>query len=516
MPGAVLKKAYGKIPAHCRVAFLAAIVAGLLCHIYIMMNHMPNADSLLGYYSAENNVVHGRWFLVVGCFFSSMFNLPFIIGALVLIYYGIAAALLVDLFTLRGKIAIVSVSAILVCFPTVTSGFAYYYLSDGFAMALMLSVLAVWLAARYKRGFLLGGVVLACSMGTYQAYISVAATLILFMLAIKLFDSTDGPKVFFAQAGKYLIMGVLAVVLYYAMVQVTLAAYQIDLSTQHGMDQINNLSNLSVGLLLGGMKQAFVSTYAFFTGQSPYSYPIVTLLVLVYFAFCVVLLGYLLVKRKAARRLWRLASLAGVALVLPIALNLIVIINAGSISYHFLMKSSYSLIFIVGAVFAERYLKIKNNGQNLLRWGAALASLVFITHAILIGNIASSTMQKRWGAEFSVAERLLADMEHEPEYRQNLPLVFHGVPEVPHYRMATEASLYLQGMTGVDYPIILGADFNMYAMFHHYLNVTYERATDEQILDIIATDEFRAMPCWPEDGFLKVIDGVIMVKLQEP
>ena len=44
----VLKKAYKKVSRRFRTAFAAAIIAGLVAHMYMFTNKLPNFDDLIG------------------------------------------------------------------------------------------------------------------------------------------------------------------------------------------------------------------------------------------------------------------------------------------------------------------------------------------------------------------------------------------------------------------------------------------------------------------------------------
>ena len=65
-----------KIKNTWKIAFYSAFFIGLLVHIYKFTNLLPNHDSLYNFYSSQNMVASGRWFLSIACSLGSYFDLP--------------------------------------------------------------------------------------------------------------------------------------------------------------------------------------------------------------------------------------------------------------------------------------------------------------------------------------------------------------------------------------------------------------------------------------------------------
>ena len=65
MPEKVLKKLNSHIFPQWKVCFFAALLVGLIAHLYKITNWLPNWDSLVFRYDAQNMLALGRWFLPV-------------------------------------------------------------------------------------------------------------------------------------------------------------------------------------------------------------------------------------------------------------------------------------------------------------------------------------------------------------------------------------------------------------------------------------------------------------------
>ena len=56
-----------RIQKRWKTAFYSAFFLGLLIHIYKFTNLLPNHDGLYNFYSSQNMVASGRWFLSIAC-----------------------------------------------------------------------------------------------------------------------------------------------------------------------------------------------------------------------------------------------------------------------------------------------------------------------------------------------------------------------------------------------------------------------------------------------------------------
>lgn len=153
-PWELLKESKTKIKTTWRIAFVSALVLGLLIHLPVMLSDIPNHDGLSSMYFDQNMITSGRWFLTVACGFSSYFTIPWVIGLIGLIWLALTAAVLTEVLELTDPVTITVVSGLLVSFPALASTFAYVFTMDGYMLALFLAVLAVLFTAKYPRGYL--------------------------------------------------------------------------------------------------------------------------------------------------------------------------------------------------------------------------------------------------------------------------------------------------------------------------------------------------------------------------
>ena len=92
-----------KVKNTWKIAFFSAFIIGFLIHIYKFTNTLLVADSLYNFYSTQDMLASGRWFLSIACAPSSYFDLPWVTGLLSLFYMGIAAAAIAEVFEMNAK-----------------------------------------------------------------------------------------------------------------------------------------------------------------------------------------------------------------------------------------------------------------------------------------------------------------------------------------------------------------------------------------------------------------------------
>ena len=134
---------YNRIRKEWKLAFFSALIIGMLAHIYKFTNTLPNHDALYNMYSNQNMIRSGRWLLTPACIISSYFDLPWITGFLAIVFLGLSAVVLVELFELDNPAVIILVSGLTVTFPAVTETFFYEYTSDGYMFAMFIASCAV-------------------------------------------------------------------------------------------------------------------------------------------------------------------------------------------------------------------------------------------------------------------------------------------------------------------------------------------------------------------------------------
>ncbi len=496
--------------APARIAFFAAAVLALLAHLPIMVSDIPNHDGLASVYFDQNMVTSGRWFLTVACGFSSYFTLPWLIGLLGIFYLSLAAVVLVKFLGLKRTSTVVLTSGLLVTFPAMASVFAYVFTLDGYMLGLLLAVLAPFCVKAYKKGFVLGGVCLAFSLGIYQAYLPFAMLLSLYgVFTLLLEERSVREKV--SGILKYIYMGGIGVGLYYLLLQVLLFIQGKELASYQGISGMGTVEKTG---LIESIKMIYSDFGAFtFRGnvlfQNPFS--LISLVVLVLLA-AVALLGLV-----CCRKLWKspwfyVASVVILALA-PLCTSVILIISP-NVTYHLLMRHQWVLYLVLAAAFVEKYWTREGKALWSAQWLLLFALSTLVLCYTVTDQIAYSNLEKKYEKTYALCVRLADRMEQTPGYEKGMPVAMIGVVGDEQYPETDVTGHVTSNMIGTGGDYLLYTRTNYQAFFKHYLGVTMELVSDEEMLKIYDSPTYRAMGSFPAADSVQVVDGVLYVKLE--
>lgn len=518
---------------------VATLMVGLLTHMFIFVNKLPNADAMTSFYFDQNMVTSGRWFLTVVCGISSYYDLNWVIGVLSIIYLAVATVFISEFFEVKTLSVRISIGALLVTFPAVTATFAYLYTADGYMLAFLLSVLAAYLTKKYKWGFVGGAICLALSIGSYQAYLAATVLLCLFDM-IQMSLRNENIKRIWSKGWRYLVMGISGGALYYVVLKICLLLQGKELDTYQG---INSMGSISLQTLPGMFVEAYYDFAAFAlkgnifinNGFSVVCVVLLTVVVCVTALFCYV-------KTKAYKRWYQTLLLFAFCFLLPLGTNIIFFMSS-EVTFHLLMRMQWVIFPIFAVVLSEIWSvvgteelkggeakvsedkktedvparKVSKKGFNLPLFVAAvgvLASLGLSYQFILMDNIAYFNMNERYEKTYAYCLRLVDRIEQTEGYEPGMPIAMIGVVDESKYPptdITGDVTSRISGTTG-DILIYKGEQYA--AFMKHYLNVTINPVVGEEIIEIYNSPEYREMDSFPAENSIRIVDGVMYIKTE--
>lgn len=499
------------IKSEWKLAFMAAVVIGLMVHLPMMLSDIPNHDGLDSMYFDQNMITSGRWFLMVACGFSSYYTLPWLIGVIALLWLGVTAALLVEFLEVKDRVTIVLISGLLVTFPALASTFAYVFTMDGYMLALMLAVAAVVCVKKLKYGFLPGAVCLAFSLGTYQSYLAFTVILCIYgILMLALENGTVKDK--FKKALQYLYMGILGVVLYYGILQVLLKLQGKVLDTYQGINSMESgILSGGVSSLLSTILNMYRDFFAFTINgnvlvNNTWSMAAFTLLALL----TMFVLLWMTLQKGWWKKLWFWCLLLLAAVGLPVATNIILLITP-NVTYHLLMRYQWVLYLILPISFISRYGRKEDVTAS---WGVLLAGVVLAGNFAVTDNIAYSNLEKRYEKTYAYCVRLLDRIEQTPGYYQGIPISMIGVVGDESYPLTDITGKVTSNMIGMNGDVLLYTGDNYKRFIKHYLGADLNILPAEVMEEIYYSEEYRAMDSFPGENSTQVVDGILYVKTE--
>ncbi len=492
-----------------KVAFLTAVVLGLLVHMPMMVRDLPNHDGLDSMHFDQNMITSGRWFLTIACGISSYYTVPWLIGLLSVFYLGLAAVVLTDFLEIKESLPTILVSGLLVTFPTLASTFAYVFTMDGYMLALLLAILSVRLTKRSQWGFVSGALCLAFSLGIYQAYLPFAVLLCIYgilMIAMEPGNVKDKIK----QGLRYLYMGVLGVGGYFVILQIMLKIQGKEMSSYHGGNSMGNMGAGQLIQTIGGMYTDFFS----FTLKgnvlvnNHFSMVALGLLVLV----VLIVLGNLIREREWWKTLWFYSIVFFLVVGIPVSTNIMMLISA-EVTYHALMRYQWVMFPIFMVAVWARYGK-QISQRNIYEWGVLVGAGVLIWNFVITDQIAYSNLQKRYEKTYAYCVRLLDRIEQTQGYYQGIPIAMIGVVGDESYPVTDITKEVTSNLIGMNGDVLLYTGNNYELFMKHYLGATLNILPPEAMAEMYYSDAYREMKSFPHKDSIRIIDGILYIKTE--
>jgi hypothetical protein len=494
-----------------KTAIISTIIAGLAMHMYALTNNFLTFDSMWNLYSTQDMIASGRPFLQYACLPTSYYDLTWINGLVALVYLSFSSAILVDLFEIKNKYAIILLSICVVGFPSMASLFCYSFTMDGYALAILLAILSVWLSVKYKHGFLLGALSLGISMGIYQAYLSLGILLCLFVLVFDMENKSW--KELVIRVVKMLIMGILSFAFYRVSLQVFL---KIKEETLSGYQGTNEVLELNINHLLLGVKNAYINfiDFARYGGVlTPNSIAKITLLLIVLFSGIIFVYYLFLVWKK--QNIWRVIFLLIILGLIPAAVSTIAIISSNTF-FHILLRYPWMLFFVFSIALTERKYKEKEKRKIFVATQLGLLVLIFVLmfNYAVTANVVYSNMNERYEKTYATTLRILMRIEETEGYTQDTKVAILGGGLAPEYFELEEQSYDITknyfGATGV---LCVNDTDKISTFMKHYHNKELNTIDLSKEIELTKTEEYKKMGKFPETSSIGWIDGILVVKL---
>lgn len=540
MGSEILSFYQNRIKKTWKLAFYAAFLLGLLTHLYKFCNVLPNSDAMYNFYSSQNMVSSGRWFLSIACGFSSYFDLPWVNGILSLCFMGLAAAMVAEVFRMENPVLIVLTSGMLVTFPSITVTMAYEFTADGYMLAMALAAASVCLSRigqidkLHWRRLMLSSVCLCLVTGIYQAYVSFAFILAVCYFMYELLENRYENRQYWKWIGAQILIYTSALAAYYLIWKLCLYFQGAAASSYQGIDQMKlaGLSDLvNVIIKIGKNFLIFLLQWNVFKfGFTVYSF--LNTLFLISFAVVLLVAAWKsgILKRKSHFLLLALCCVS-----LPIGCYMWMFVSP-EISYHEIMLQSISLLYILMAVLFERWMS---------RHYKTFALILLV--AIEFNNFISANLYYRYmGLCFEKTEAVATEVStriHLLDDGTVKYVAFFGeldgwdsdfydardkmrllggwgllpmktVFSPMFLSLYTDFDLSYYRSNGLEYPIVpVTGEMNLPVPASWEFR--FPLAGAEQKAALAETEEVKSMPIWPAADSVQVVGDTVVVKFSE-
>ena len=503
-----------------RLAYCAlfTFVWGMIAHAYGLTNALFSHDSLNALVANRSENI---WKLQLGRFLVPVYRgvvrgniaAPWLLGMLALAFIALAVFLTCEAFEIRSKTAALLLSGIFTANLTVSALVATYnYEFDVDMLAMLLSVLSVYLWRKKKFGFLWGALCVAGSLALYQAFISLALTLCM-LVGIKLFAQGADLKDTLRQGLKAIAMLILGGLLYaLVLLCVTkIGGISLRTDTYNGLEQLESAGKGGAFRLI---IPACVKLFGRYSRQIP-AYGKVTEVILNIFvaALGLFLMIHHLIKARAGRANIILSAL--LLLLLPIGINCVYVLDGGLMHDLMAFSSQCLYVFLIICLFDG-----KQEGADKTARLTRMAGTVLLA-AVLLGDVCSANglylkkdLERQ--ATLSYMTRAVDRIERSEGYERGVTSVaVYGVYEQDAVAGFERYSLVTGAQNNGEITVPFRKEtFDLYKVyFDTILNCDINSCDIDTWWRIIDSEELAQMPSFPSEGCVRYIDGVLTLKM---
>ncbi len=504
-----------------RGVIVPAFVSAILAYGFAMTNLLVNWDGarmLGGEYGA--GLSSGRWLLgLLGGFVSRVwgsYTLPLPCGVIACVLLTAAACVLVSVLEIKNKLLRAVTSSLFVVFPAAACAMIYMFTAHYYALAVLLALLgALCVKKMGGRGVLPAACLISFSLGIYQAYLPLAASVMALALLRECFEGSESLGRLFSRMAFYLLSLVSGVLLYYAELALCLAVTPSELSGFHDVGAVLT----TLGELPGRALRAYGGTVSlpFRVRWGVNDTAFIRVMVLASFA---VTLALFLALVAFYRVPWgRRAAAAAVMAALPLAFGSIELLPSATY-IHTLMSYGSAGVFIAPAMLADTaYAAADRLSFPRRRAVSAVAAVTAVVIALSSANyiwqsngnlMLVHTADEQAKEYFTTMITRLRSAEGFDDEKK-LAVIGEEITDATYKNALYELMPFRFSGTPDS---MLNVYSRPYFMLYSH-GFVIGRATEEETEALAATEAVRAMSVYPDDGSIAVIGDFIVLKLED-
>ena len=505
-----------------RLAFLIALIVGIITHITMITETIMSQDGLwnsMEYYRPGDwEASLGRWGIELIGRLNFFIAIPSVTTISCILLMAISAVFLIDIFDLKNKVSIIFTSLIVVLTPTLTATLLYIYTSFAYCFNFLITILVIWLIYKFKYkkvGLAFSTILFMFSLSIYQSYIGVTIGLCIMISAIELIRSNKKIKEIFINIGKTILVVIIGVILYYILTNIILSISDLDLNYRNSENEfsvIEIIKNLGNSIL-----KTYKDFFMFFIGNdiiynANYRREIFvgTFLLLLGIISVIAILG--INAKEEKEKIIRVVFSILFILVIPIGLNFIDIIALGNEMYAL---TAVQMILIIPFSFA---MFETINRCVILKWIAILCCLYMLATYYIADNTSYAALKLTYNQAYSTTVRILDRIENTTGYRKEYPIVFGGIVGNDNYPRTSNLYQYTIGSV-VNNTVFHGSYSGSIGTWVKFIKIFFgidvEACSPEVYYQVVTSEEYKNMQIFPAQNSIRIENGIVIIKLSE-
>jgi len=486
---------------------LYTFVFGIVAHGYMYFNANLSDDSLTYIYanSSEHVVSIGRYFRPLYRLIRGDFTLPVLIGFLSLLFLGISIYFIVEILGINRKIYKILTCGVLVTNYSLTIlNATYIHDADSYLFALLLVSLATWLSCKSNKisSLIISTILFVISLGIYQTYICVAVVIYLIKAFIELADKNDW-KIVIKSLFIRMICILIAMIIYY--IGFYIASQIVGFAISNDYNSISIIfKDISVSNLVTRLQntmELFDSLILLPNIRYQMLIKIINILLLL---LMVVLMIMYMMKTNTINRIIMLIIL----ILLPLAMNLIFFIWE---HIHEITIYPFFLIYVF-------ILVLLNHNDTFVKYKTISGVVVIMISILIFNNCIYSNecyLKKELDSRStaSVFTRIIDRIEQTDGYipGETKVAIIGNINNNNSITLKREGFNYSSYGLNNDYSV---NEQNTYRKYINYMiGYNMKIVGGDEVDKLVNNEDIKKMPEFPAKDSVKMIDGILIVKL---
>ncbi len=504
-----------------KTVFLVTFITSIIVHFQLYSLMITGADNLI------NNIYHQAdvWEVMLlrfGLYFVQAIKgnivSPVLTTLISSVLLGITVILAEDILEIKNKYFKYIIALLFAVAPNVSATLTFFYCSDAYILGMLLATLSIYLVRKYENKkwiILVSSLFLAFAMGMYQTYLSVAMCLAIFTLIIDILNKKEFKQIL-KNLVRYLVMGAIGIVLFYLISRVTVLLRGLQVANYSGANEIGLNTILNINKLLPEAYKSFFNYY-FNDKMIPNTIWGTNIIYTIIFAMILVSIIYIIIKNKVYKKISNMILTLVFVILAPICFGVIEI-AVPDVDIHILMACSMIYIFLLFFKILE--MLPKTSISKFFKYIIVICSLVIVWIYTWQDNASYLSMKLIQDQAESTVNRIVTQIEELDEYTPEMPVLFIGDMQSNSYLFRNNTEIEAKKIYDRTWgfiskgPIVWWGDLNSWRkLLYEYAGVNMELVSEEDSKEVLETEEYKNMKCYPKKDSIKVINGIVVVKL---
>ena len=503
-----------------RTSAAASACTAVLAYGYGMTNNIANYDTVYNQPGiGSGSEVSGRWVLGILTRITQRlhigYSLPYfniLVSLVILAYVSVLLCRILRLSDIRSWVLL---NIVTTAYPAVASMTFFSYTMVYYAVSLLLIAAGTLLADRRNKAvwFLVYSVLLALAAGIYQAFYPFAVMLAVLAVIRECLDASSGPSAVMRKGTSYIAAILLSYLWYRLGLWAVLALTGRKLTSYQGIDRMGTIE----AARLPGMLRDIYRHFFLLPGHDYLAVsqePAVRLCILWLFLLAAFLLLFCW-KEKNRLKWLEMAGMLFIAL--PAASNMIILMTPDSTVYTMMAMGLLSIYYLPILLWDA----LAGDGkEKRRRTGTILTALLLVSSLVYVYQTNGCYRALEWHniQTENYYTTLFTRIRSMEGFDGSYPVLFAGkvITDAGYYDPWSDTVFAYGGMRQFDSQDPENNGFNEFSRERFILNyLGYTARQTDEAEDIYYAEVLKGMNTYPNDGSIRITDGVILVKFED-